>query len=693
MSDARIDLLAEEPAPLAAHVRAMETTLSLLHAAGEALAAQPASVADLRPIARALEMATVLVLDAYDARRDPVAALDDAVSALDDATPSARAAIAQVATLAPLDGWIAAARGWIMAARAALGALPAARVVPRDVVVAVGVPRSFLIARGSLSPRFAVAQPLQPAGAPLVRQLVDPTLSGPERIALAKQRAQQQREEAETRRAVRGAQRATARASRLLPDEVTPGFIGARLVAVSSSDFVVRRARELFEEVCAMGLQRTGQLGEMWRDADALDQRMLRAIDALAVLGDRAVRALEEIVMDAPAKDPSLGFGLAMALGAFEGRDALAAIERAARWLDPENVAVRAALGGGLKLAPHPDLAPWLRAWLHGDVPSLRALAIDVLGHRRFATAKDLEHALNDTDARVVAPALRWAALGPEPVRLLARHAIEVHRGSSDPLIVAATCWANVLGGFAAAAEEVESSLDGEHETQALIPFAVRCDLEQARRFLDLVERAPTPARVEALGFIGLGESLDLMIDLLADPSSSTELRQELAFALQRITGHEVFDAVDVPPERLEAEAPPDPKNLPPAKASLAREVSDPRDVPSDGAPDRMKLPTTQSLAWEDYLVREERRYPAALRFRRGQPFTPGVCLAELDRYSLTPRERRILFAELVVGTGACVPLDPHDFVRVQEHAIGQWAPIVNKASSQPGTWGRPRRH
>ena len=124
----------------------------------------------------------------------------------------------------------------------------------------------------------------------------------------------------------------------------------------------------------------------------------------------------------------------------------------------------------------------------------------------------------------------------------------------------------------------------------------------------------------------------------------------------------------------------------------LARQLSDPRDMPSDGSPDRMTLPSIQYARWKGYLDRERQRFRADARYRRGQPFTPGVAFTELDRFAMLPAERRLLHWELVVRTGESVRFDPHDFVPVQEEALRSWGPFAYRASSMAGSFGRARR-
>src|SRR5205085_12503226 len=110
-----------------------------------------------------------------------------------------------------------------------------------------------------------------------------------------------------------------------------------------------------------------------------------------------------------------------------------------------------------------------------------------------------------------------------------------------------------------------------------------------------------------------------------------------------------------------------------PARPTLAKEISDPRDLPGEGAPDALELPTTDVTRWQEWWSEVRENYHNGTRYRRGNPYTPLISWWELDQWRVTPFERRMLQRELVVRTGYYVPFDPFDFVPVQEAAIKQW--------------------
>jgi len=129
-----------------------------------------------------------------------------------------------------------------------------------------------------------------------------------------------------------------------------------------------------------------------------------------------------------------------------------------------------------------------------------------------------------------------------------------------------------------------------------------------------------------------------------------------------------------------------------PKQPALARQVSDPRDMPSEGSTEKVTQPTIDSARWRSFWVERGGEYKPGLRYRRGNPYSAAVSCWELDALPLTPGERRLLQRELVVRTGQHVRFDPHDFVAVQEDALAEWAKLSRRHGSAAGSWARPLR-
>jgi uncharacterized protein (DUF1800 family) len=111
------------PQSIPKHVQAMETSLRLIEAAARAAADAPATLADLRPLARALERAIGSTLDAYDLRREPTSALLDAMQACDDAVAALEQATKLDEAMSTVTPWVRAARQWLHVPHAAFASM------------------------------------------------------------------------------------------------------------------------------------------------------------------------------------------------------------------------------------------------------------------------------------------------------------------------------------------------------------------------------------------------------------------------------------------------------------------------------------------------------------------------------------------------------------------------------------------
>ena len=675
------------PQSIPKHVQAMETSLRLIEAAARAAADAPATLADLRPLARALERAIGSTLDAYDLRREPTTALLDAMQACDDAVAALEEATKLDEAMSTVTPWVRAARQWLHVPHAAFASMRTPSPPARELVVALTVPTLHRVERPSLAPSVRVATPIEPP--PLRKTLADELQELPpnERLPVLRARSKEMREAAARRRDEARAAREARMERRKEQPDVVPGFTPGPHARATPDEARQATARTLFEDVCAVGMQRTPLLGEHWRDTATYDERLLRDVDALAGLGPVALAELERLVVDSPAKDASRAFGIAFCLGCFEGRDALAAVERCIRLLGPSSPDTCAAAAMALKLAPHPDLATTLRAWLTDPEAGLRRVAIDVLCHRGLATPDEIGARCRDEAPEVAAIAFVAAGLAALPELSVL---VEERAAPEDPELADAVAWASLLGGVSHAVERVKRAFDRGGRDTLLLLVALAGERDDVADLVSRWERAPSRALASALGYGGHPASLGPLIDAL-EADTAPELKQEIAFALQRITGAEMYEDIDLPPEKLDVDDPPMPQ-VPDDAPPVKRLASDRRDRPSDGAPDRVRVPTQRAEAWRAFLNEEPSRWEGERRLRRGQPYTPALSFAELEGYQVTPAERRVLYRELILKTGRAVPFDPVDMVPVQELALKKLAPIVEKAGSAPGAWGRALR-
>jgi hypothetical protein len=189
------------------------------------------------------------------------------------------------------------------------------------------------------------------------------------------------------------------------------------------------------------------------------------------------------------------------------------------------------------------------------------------------------------------------------------------------------------------------------------------------------------------VGWAGAPEAFPALLETLGHEDPVVQL--SAAYALVRITGARLEEVVEVPPEAIDVADVEEPDVGEPKGLPLHRIVSDPRDRPSEGSPEKIAQASVDPDRWRAFFAAHDEFKPE-LRYRRGSPYSAALSAWELDALPLTPGERRTLQRELTVRTGQHVRFDPHDFVEVQEEAIAEWAKIARRSGGAAGTWSRP---
>jgi hypothetical protein len=640
---------------------------------------------DLRPAAAALERVYGGIFDAIDGRRPRMEAAREALGALEEAA-------GLLAPAANGDAAVGFALDYLQESRSML-AQAVERLVPLvykppppapDMHASFERPVLHSVDRESLQPHLRV-----PAPKAIEAQVVPEPIPRPKTF-----------EELEAAVKVLK-ERAAAPKKRLPPaedkgapapekQEPPPGFAVDVGLAIPEAEFLRQRVRLCFEEVTMIGMQRAPLLGDPWRTSRVLERRMLASIDAIVAMGRPAMQALESMALDAPLKDPSRVFAIAMILGCVEGRDALGLAERVFAAFEVENPEHAVQLGGALKLVPHPHLPLTLRTFLADPDPARRALAIDVLAYRGMATPDEIARAALD-EPDVAIAALPWLALSRQPVL---RQAIDAAIESPVAALRAAARLAMVISGDLRAVSSLRGGLDADpaEADGAAALLGVVAGPSEAELLLERARDKPRRALVAAVGWAGAAPAIPHLIKLVSHSDELVVLAA--AYALDRITNaglyeDAVIEAEDVViPDIPDGPADPTDRKPPP----LARVVSDPRDLPAEPSTDTLQRPSTDADRWRAWWSEKSSSFEPKARWRRGTPYTPLVSWRELDRWPCTPGERKLLQWELVARTGDHVRFDPHDFVVVQEESVAEWETPAKQASGTPGSWNLTSR-
>ena len=640
---------------------------------------------DLGPAATLLARATGRVFDAMDERADRLQSVRGAMGDLAATDGQVRPALDMDPTFNAVLMEIHEAHGKLARAEHKLVSLPPNQPFEApDLLASRDALPLHVLARPSLAPILRV-QPPEPTEVienplpPLPRAKTFEELD--EVIAEMKRRADLTSQKLAARSEAFAKQE-----PKKLPRPAPPGFAKEIPEAQSEADFVRARARDHFEEISMIGSSRAPLLGDPWRVALTLERRMMNAIDAIASMGSVGIAHLEALVLDSPAKDPSRAFGIGVALGCIAGRDALAAAERAAwvlRQNDPESLSQ---LGDALKIVPHGSVHLAMKTLLADRDPAMRALAIDVLAYRGMATPDEIARAAMDAPA-VAAKALPHAAIAKSPTL---NDGIAQALASGDPAATRGAWLAMALAGHPQTSAALGAALSGEDQEIAALLLAISGDARDADDLLRAANAKPSRPLITAIGWAGAADAIAPLMNFLE--SSDDVIKLAAAYALERITGAGLFEENQVPVEEIVVPEPPDPDIGEPKPMNLAKQVSDPRDLPAEPSPETVEQPTTNVERWRAWWAEQGPMFKSGLRYRRGFPYTPLVSLQELDTGKCTPGERRTLTRELFIRTGQHVRMDPIDFVATQEEALREWLPIAQRASTKPGQWTRPYR-
>ncbi len=647
------------------YVRAVEGALQSAHAAlmqALSILERVEGEAEWQAIARGLERCFVALYDANDARREPLPSLTDAM---------AEAAAARAVLGDRLDGSRATLAAGLDQARAALGrAHDEATQQPagsgpadRPLRASEELPRLHTVARASLAPNIRVVGPPTPS-AEAYEPLPSPTTF----------------EELETWGA-RSAEHVKAHLDKVLggpaDTESTPV---APEPPSGPQRFVRTWARDCFEEIAMLGVQRRPLLDDDWRTSMELEQRMLWSLDAFVSLGSGALRSVEDLVLDAPVVDPPRVYAAGFLLGAVQGRDSLGMAERIARWAaDDESIEQ---LGDALLVARHPHSGAMLQSWLGESDPVYRRVAARVLVALGAATVEQLHSCLADRP-EVAAHALVPLALGRDPA--VEERLPDALSSSHRPLRLAA--WLVLaLRSPALAADVLRGELGGAFADQAAPLLGAVGSRDDAALLLEHAQLSPTRITLDAVAVGGSVHAVPPLLGLLQHDEADVALAA--AAALERITGAELRREVELDPEALD-----DIEIREPATGGfegpmpLRELVSDSRFAPSEGSADTVELPPPDAAVWRAWWAEHREHFEPERRYRKGEPCSALVVWQELEGPTLHYEQRRRSGHELLALLGEHSGFRPDAFVVEQQQALALWRPAAERRASTAGHW------
>jgi hypothetical protein len=364
----------------------------------------------------------------------------------------------------------------------------------------------------------------------------------------------------------------------LLPESASPAppvrLDPARLGSVTLSAFYREIVFHCAETLALLGRDRIeaprGRVAEV-------ERRLLCQLDAIVAAGPRAMHDVVDFWAARPAR-PFRAFSAALALSAFAGRDAMAALERGISALPADAEAPASPLAEALLLSAHEDLVATMKTLARAEHAPSRAVALLFLGGRGELAPDLLRGSLEGSAPMVQRAAIRACERPPAaaradwlaPLRKLCREAEGVTAFEAARLLA---LWGDA---------EVRHGLDegwlierlGARTAELLVLLGHQADGALAIRLLETMP--PTPALLSAAGRLGHVELLPRLLPYLADDGLAGAAAEALATAC----------GPAVPPARMH-----------------------------------------EAAAWREVLDALPRS--AAARVRRGKPWSPAVVAEE----------------------------------------------------------------
>ena len=171
--------------------------------------------------------------------------------------------------------------------------------------------------------------------------------------------------------------------------------------------------------------------------------------------------------------------------------------------------------------------------------------------------------------------------------------------------------------------------------------------LSDARMLIELFERDSRDVdSIEALGILGSAQSVPWLIRLLG--SVDENVKVSAGNALDLIAGLHTTERVTL---------------------QVSSEVEG-QESTEDVEVERVN---TSMDFWTNWWKTQRSQLPPNVRWRRGEPFSIGVCIEELADPKSTYRARQRAHLELSTRASADIPFEPDWFVQRQEASIDAW--------------------
>jgi 3-oxoacyl-[acyl-carrier-protein] synthase I len=403
--------------------------------------------------------------------------------------------------------------------------------------------------------------------------------------------------------------------------------------------------QEHLDDVASIYNQREALLidpGVEWHRAREPEQRILNHIDAVAASGVTSIWAIGSGML---SDEEGVCFAGALTFGVLPTDQPLTLIDELLERIPSTNLR---GIEAGLKHAPHVRLPDHIKLWLTHTAPEVQILAANLAGYQRVGDPEWILSLLDSKHPDVLCAAAR--AL--RRFRYLpAMPTLEQLLTHNDPKVLHEIILALLCMGSRAARNRVRNLCQEDCPPEIHCRFLLAlCGDRNDVQFLkpQFGNDVSEIDRIQAMGILG---SVHTVQDLLhALHSKDEEVRVAAGESLHLLTGAQLREV-----------------------AVITERVSATEEDNQEGISYEVERVSTSFEAWSSWWSHNQQRFDARQRWRLGNEFNLGLCIAELRDGKSQYVDRQRAYWELVIHSGQNFAFEPDWFVPHQYTAIEQW--------------------
>ncbi len=405
-----------------------------------------------------------------------------------------------------------------------------------------------------------------------------------------------------------------------------------------------------------------------WEHAEIFEAQLIKHAKSFEDFGERAIFFLIGVLN---GEDSGGGEELkqeaAFVLASIDTGDQDALGELIDTWKNDETV--KEQVIQALKYGDNQKIHRRLESLLLEEAPEVQADFIDILAYRRKIN-RPLWKELGTFKEPIVEESMTRASIEAElPVK---ENTFDLILADNEASFYEDALFSGILNGDHKILIKSRKEFHERMDNLVSLPLYFACGCRWEDYFLlerCLDQEKPKEAAVKALGLLGMGESIPILIRHFSNTIASKkdwDEQKSIAESLELITG-----------------------------AGLDLPVPDIQEGP-EGKEYEIKVVTKWNEIWTKWWMKNRNEYDEKTRYRRGKVFHLGSCLEEMGYPRGNYWSRQFSYYELQIRSGMHIaPFRADWYVAEQKEAIGKWKDwwTENQSKYETNQWlfaGKP---